>query len=144
MRVGKTLYVGLSRRTNQEGIRQLSEIVKPSGYSVTPVPVHGCLHLKSACCYLGEDTLLVNRAWIDLSPLGAFRILEVPGEEPRSANVLRVGTALVVPSAFPHTRDLLANSGFLVRVVDVSELAKAEGGVTCTSVLFESRATSLP
>ena len=138
MRVGKTLFVGASRRTNQEGIRQLEELVKPLGYQVTPVAVHGCLHLKSACCYLGNDTVLANRAWIDATPLKKFRMMDVPDEEPRSANVLRVGNTLILPSAFPKTRHLLAQSGFQVRMLDVSECAKAEGGVTCTSLLFDA------
>ncbi len=140
MRVGKTLFVGLSRRTNQEGIRQLEGLVQPLGYHVTPVAVHGCLHLKSACCYLGNDTVLANRAWIDATPLKKFRMIDVPDDQPRSANVLRVGNTLVLPSAFPKTRDLLAQFGFQVRTLDVSECAKAEGGVTCTSLLFEADA----
>jgi dimethylargininase len=138
MRIGKTLYVGLSHRTNREGIAQLSDLLKPFGYAVTPVNVHGCLHLKSACCYLGRQTVLANRAWIDSSALDGFKVIDVPAEEPHSANVLRVGGTLVLPSAFPKTLELLENSGFQVRTIDVSEFAKAEGGVTCTSILFES------
>ncbi len=145
MRVAKTLYVGLSRRTNHEGIRQLTEFAEPFGYQVTPVGVHGCLHLKSACCYLGNNTLLANRAWIDTRPLETFKIIDVPADEPRAANVLKVGDTLILPSAFPKTHELLEQAGFQVRTVDVSEFAKAEGGVTCTSILFESESvTSLP
>ncbi|HYL37661.1 MAG TPA: arginine deiminase family protein [Bryobacteraceae bacterium] len=140
MRVGKTLYVGLSRRTNSHGIRQLEQFLRPLGYEVIPVPVRGCLHLKSACCYLGSETILSNRAWIDAAALSGFRILDVPAEEPRSANILRVGGTLILPAAFPKTRQLLEDSGFQVCAIDVSELAKAEGGVTCTSILFESEA----
>jgi dimethylargininase len=138
MRVGKTLYVGLSRRTNSEGIRQLGDLLHLLGYEVIPVRVHGCLHLKSACCYLGDTTVLANREWIDPSVLSGFRIIDVPAEEPRSANVLRVGDTLVLPTAFPETRQRLRDAGFEVHTVDVSEFAKAEGGVTCTSLLFES------
>ena len=137
MRVGKTLYVGISRRTNREGIRQLEELVKHRGYEVTAMAVHGCLHLKSACCYLGNNTLVANRAWIDTRPLETFQIIDVPSDEPRAANVLKVGDTLVLPAAFPKTRELLSHAGFQVRSVDVSEFAKAEGGVTCTSILFE-------
>jgi len=143
MRIGKSLYAGLSRRTNQEGIAQLREFIAPFGYQVIGVPVHGCLHLKSACCYLGDETILANRDWIDASFLAEFRIIDVPEDEPRGANVLRVGETLILPEAFPKTRALLENSGFHVRTVDVSELAKAEGAVTCTCILFDS-ATSSP
>jgi len=138
MRAGKTLYVGLSRRTNRQGIQQLRDLSAPFGYETVAVPVHGCLHLKSACCYLGEETILANRAWIDAKPLSRFRILDVPQDEPRAANVLRIGDTLILPEAFPKTRELLEKSGFQIRTLDLSELAKAEGAVTCTSILFET------
>jgi dimethylargininase len=138
MRVGKTLFVGLSRRTNRDGIGQFSGLARPFGYQVIAVRVDGCLHLKSACCYLGRQTVLANRAWIDTAPLEGFKIIDVPADEPRSANVLKVGETLILPDAFPKTLELLTNAGFQVRTVDVSELAKAEGGVTCTSLLFEA------
>src|SRR5277367_3164764 len=125
MRVGKTLYVGLSRRTNSEGIRQLAALTAPFGYKVVAVPVHGCLHLKSACCYLGDGTVLANRNWIDEALLEGLLILDVPIDEPRSANVLRVADTLVFPNAFPRTRELLEKSGFRVRALEMSELAKA-------------------
>lgn len=137
MRAGRTLYVGLSRRTNMQGIQQLSDIVTRFGYTVVPVPVLGCLHLKSACCYLGNDTIIVNRSWVDASLFPGFRLIDVPPAEPRSANILRVRDTLVAPAAFPRTRELLERSGFPVKTVDASELAKAEGGVTCTCILFE-------
>jgi len=138
MRVGQTLYVGLSRRTNQDGVSQLGELLGPFGYRVVPVPVHGCLHLKSACCYLGEQTILANREWIDATAFGGFSIIDVPAEEPRGANVLRIGETLVLPASNPRTYERLQRAGFQLRTVDVSEFEKAEGAVTCTSVLFES------
>jgi dimethylargininase len=137
MRIGRMLYVGLSRRTNSAGIGQLGALLQSFGYEVRPIGVHGCLHLKSACCYLGEETILANRAWIETTELLRFKIIDVPAAEARSANVLQVGRTLVLPSAFPETRQILKNAGFQVRTIDVSELAKAEGGVTCTSILFE-------
>jgi dimethylargininase len=137
MRIDRSLYVGASRRTNPEGIRKLKQAVSPFGYQVIAVPVQDCLHLKSACCYLGDETLLANRKWIDVAVLDGYRILDVPEDEPRAANVLRVGNTLILPDAFPKTRELLEKAGFQVRTLDVSELAKAEGAVTCTCILFE-------
>ena len=138
LRIGKTLYVGLSRRTNSDGIAQLAEFVAPLGYRVMPVPVRGCLHLKSACCYIGDETILANRNWIYPGFLDGFRILNIAPEEPRAANILRIGDTLIYPDAFPRTRELIEGAGFRVRAIDASELAKAEGGVTCTSLLFEA------
>jgi dimethylargininase len=139
MRVGRTLYVGLSQRTNVAGIQQLARLVEPFGYWVTPSEVRGCLHLKSACCYVGDDTALANRQWMDVDALCSLRILDVPASEPNGANALCIGGTVVIPSGYPGTQALLERSGFSVRLVDVSELIKAEGSVTCMSLLFEDR-----
>ena len=136
MRIGKTLYVGYSRRTNIAGVQQLSALLHPRGYFVVPVEVSGCLHLKSACCYIGDDTVLANRQWMDPDALCGLKILDVP--EPRGANALRIGETVLMPEAYPRTCEMLDRSGFRVRTIDNSELLKAEAGVTCTSLLFEA------
>jgi dimethylargininase len=135
MRIGKTLYVGYSRRTNVTGIQQLATMLHPLGYFVVPVEVRGCLHLKTACTYIGEETLLIHRDWIDPDAFCSRRLLDVP--EPRGANTLRIGDTILMPAAFPRTGDLLERSGFRVRRIDNSEMLKAEAGVTCTSLIFE-------
>jgi dimethylargininase len=138
MRVDKTLYVGVSSRTNAAGIEQLARLVEPYGYWVTPVEVRGCLHLKSACCYLGNKTLLANRTWIDTDAFCGLRFADVPEDEPRAANILRIDDTILMPSHYTRTRALLEANGFRVQRVDVSELLKAEAGVTCMSLLFSS------
>ncbi len=138
LRIGATLFVGLSARTNQEGIRQLTAEVTPLGYSVVPVEVRGCLHLKTACCYAGDGTILANRAWFDTAPFRDYRILDVAPEEPRAANVLAIGDTVVIPECFPATARVLERLGRNVRTLDVSELMKAEAGLTCSSLLFET------
>jgi dimethylargininase len=137
MRIGKTLYVGYSRRTNIAGIQQLSAMLHPRGYFVVPVEVSGCLHLKSACCYIGDYTVLANREWMDPDALCGLKILNVP--EARGANSLRIADTVLMPEAYPRTCELLDRSGFRVRTIDNAELLKAEAGVTCTSLLFEAR-----
>jgi dimethylargininase len=138
MRIGKTLYVGRSRRTNVAGIEQLAKLLDPYGYYVVPIEVRDCLHLKSACCFIGDNTILANRAWMDQDALCGLKILDVPSEEPCGANTLRIGGTVVMPSAFPRTRELIERTGFLVRTLDYSELLKAEAGVTCMSLLFDA------
>jgi dimethylargininase len=138
MRIGKTLYVGLSRRTNREGIAQLAAMVEPFGYRVVAVEVRGCLHLKSACCFVGDGTILANRGWIDAGHFAEFKILDLPNEESRGANVLRLGETVIVPAAFPKTAEALERAGFKTRQIDTSELLKAEAGVTCMSLLFDA------
>lgn len=135
VRIGRDLFVGLSRRTNREGISQLSEIVKPFGYQVTAVEVRGCLHLKSACCWIGDASVLINRGWIDDSAFADYRMIEVVEEW--AADVLRIGDMVVMPEGFPRTRERLERSGIGTRAIDVSELQKAEAGVTCMSLIFD-------
>ena len=136
VRIGRTLYVGVSPRSNREGAEQLAELIRPYGYRVVPVKVKGCMHLKSACCSIGDDTVLANREWMEPGAFDEFRILDVP--EAWAADVLRVGGAVIVPASFPRTQDLLETSGFRTRSLDVSELQKAEAGVTCMSLIFEA------
>jgi dimethylargininase len=136
MRLGKTLYCGVSHRTNREGAWQLAELTREFGYSVIPVPVTRCLHLKSAICPVSDDTLLANPAWIDMRAFEKFTVVELPADEPGAANVLRVGAKIVMPSSFPKTRELLERRGFEVIAIDISELEKAEAGVTCSSLIF--------
>jgi dimethylargininase len=138
MRLGRTLYVGASTRSNAEGIAQLAEIVEPLGYSVVPATVTGCLHLKSACCFAGDGVVLANRSWFDAGRLRGVRILDVPREEPGAANVLRLGDTVLVAEQFTQTRALLEREGFHVRSLDISEAMKAEAALTCSSLLFEA------
>jgi dimethylargininase len=136
LRAGSAFFVGLSMRTNPDGISQLTAELEPLGYSVKPVEVRGCLHLKSACCPLGDRTILANRNWVDMSAFAGFDVVDVPEDEPGAANVLAVGDTVLVPAAFPGTARLLADRGWKVRVLDISELMKAEAGLTCSSILF--------
>ncbi len=137
LRIGRKLFVGLSRRSNAEGIRQLTAIVAPRGYEVISVPVHGCLHLKSAVTFLGRDTLLANRGWFDPAPFAGYEWIDVAAEEPHAANALALAGAVIFPASYLRTRERLAERGFHVESLDISEMQKAEGGLTCCSLLFE-------
>jgi dimethylargininase len=137
LRIDHSVFVGLSRRTNRDGVEQLRGSLGPYGYDVRPVAVSGCLHLKSACSHIGNNTVLVKRSWIDTGPLSEFELLDVPEEESAGANALLLNDVVIIPDSFPRTRALLEKRGFQVRAIDVSELQKAEAGVTCTSVIFD-------
>ena len=137
LRIGRAVFVGLSRRTNREAVTQLREMLKPYGYEADALEVKKCLHLKSACSYLGGQSLLVNRSFIDPQPLRRYNLIEVAAEEPGAANVLSINDRVVMPASFPATRRILEARQLQVRVVDVSELQKAEAGVTCCSVILK-------
>ena len=136
MIAGRRVFVGLSGRTNQHGLSQLRSLAEPLGYEVTGVPVRACLHLKSAVSELAEGLLLVNREWVDAAVFRGHELLDVAPSEPGAANALRLGVAVVFPARFPLTRRRLESAGLAVEPVDVSELAKAEGGVTCCSLIL--------
>jgi dimethylargininase len=135
--IGKTLYVGLSRRTNRDGVVQLADLLDSLGYLVVPVEVTGCLHLKSGACWAGGDVILANRDWIDAEQFRDFKIIDVPSDEPSAADVLPIGGTLLVPSNFVRTCEMLEAEGIKVLPIDVSELQKAEAGVTCMSLIFD-------
>ena len=136
MRVNRTLYVGVSTRTNLDGISQLRSILGRYDYQVIAVPVKNCLHFKTGCTYLGRNMMLVNRAWVDLSPLEGFEVIDVPVAEPWAANVLVIENEVLVPASCPQTGELLQGRGFNVHTINVSELEKAEAGLTCMSIIF--------
>jgi dimethylargininase len=138
LKIRKKIFVGMTPRTNLAGIDQLRVIVTPYGYSVKGVPVHGCLHLKSAVTQVAENVLLVNPTWVDKGEFGEVEFIEVDPDEPFGANALLVNGKVIYPSAFPKTRYQLEKHGIELKIVDVSELGKAEGGVTCCSLIFES------
>ena len=138
LRIGRTVYVGQSARSNPEGIAQLRKLLGAHGYAVEGVPMRDCLHLKSAVTALSDDWVLLQPAWVDREHFANFRIIEVDPAEPHAANVLRIGDALIMPAGFPRTQQRLLDAGFKVTAVDVSELQKAEGAVTCCSLVFRS------
>ena len=136
VRLGRTLYVGRTGRTDDRGIAALGAVATSRGYRVVPVEVQGCLHLKSACTALDDDSLLVNPAWVDVAAFEARTIAVDPGE-PDAANTVRIGSSVLLQAGCPRTLERVVAAGFAARVVDVGELAKAEGSLTCLSLLFE-------
>lgn len=136
LRIGRQVYVGQSARSNAAGIAQLHAILAEHRYTVTGVPIHGCLHLKSAVTALADDTVLLQPSWIDRAAFTDYRIVEVDPTEEHAANVLRVGAAVISPAGFPRTHARIRAVGIDVVTVDVSELQKAEGAVTCCSLVF--------
>lgn len=135
--VGKALFIGLTDRTNAAGIEQMQRLLSPYGYTVTGAPVRACLHLKSAVTQVNDQTLLIQPRWIEKDAFSAFELIEVDVTEAYAANVLRIGERVIYPSAFPRTAERLAAQGIEICLVDADELAKAEGAVTCCSLVFE-------
>lgn len=137
MVVGRSIFIGTSVRTNRAGVEQVRQIVAPLGYALHPVSVRGCLHLKSAATALNDDTLLINRDWARAGEFRGFDFVAVDPGEPSGGNIVRVGSRLLYSATFPRTLERLREKGLDVTTVEVSELAKAEGAVTCCSLIFK-------
>ncbi len=142
LRIGARLYVGRSGRTNPEGIRQLQVLTARFGYVVQPVEVQGCLHLKSAVTQVGREALLFNPGWIPAAAFGGLDLIPVDPREPYGGNALWLGGRVLYPASFPRTRERLEARGIGTTALDVSELQKAEGALTCCSLIFEGERTS--
>lgn len=136
--VGRNAWVGLTGRTNRCAAEQLQAFLQPHGYKVHAVPVTGCLHLKSAVTPAAEKTLLINPAWVKKSDFPGMAFIEVDPCEPHAANILLVGEQAVYQPAYPKTLSRLEAAGIRPRLVDASELAKAEGALTCCSLVFKA------
>ena len=133
LRIGKCLYVGRSTRTDAEGVRALGDLVRPLGFEVIGAELGDCLHLKTGATFAGEGVLLFDSRAVDPAQFTGVEPLAV--EEPAAANCVRAGDRIILPAGNPRTADCLRKRGFSVVEVDVSELQKAEAGVTCMSLI---------
>lgn len=138
LRLGKHIYVGLTTRSNQSAIEQMQSALKPYGYMVSGVPVTGCLHLKSAVTQASEDTLLINPAWVEKHYFPGWKFIEVDPQEPSAANIVLVPGGAIFPAHFPRTQKKLEEAGIQLTLVPATEVAKAEGAVTCCSLIFKA------
>ena len=137
--IGKKVYIGLSSRSNGEGLHQMQTLLAEYGYEVKGVEVHNCLHLKSAVTQMSDHLLLINPAWIDKSHFTEYEIMEVDPSEPYAANGLLIGDQVIYPNAHPMTLARLEQAGIKAITLDISEIAKAEGAVTCCSLVFQTK-----
>jgi dimethylargininase len=135
LRIDRDVYVGRSARSNDAGIAQLRALLAGHGYRVHALDTRDCLHLKSAVTQVAPDAVLVQPRWLDPAPFAGLRIIEVDPAEEHAANALRVGGGIVYPDCFPRTLARLEAAGVEATLVDVSELQKAEGAVTCCSLI---------
>ena len=138
LKIGRTIYVGISSRSTDNAIEQIKVILEPISYEVRAINVTGCLHLKSAVTQVSEDTLLINPQWVSKDDFPGMQYIEVDPSEPYAANAVLVDDTVIYPLSFPKTRAKLEKAGIKFRLVEADELAKAEGAVTCCALIFEA------
>lgn len=140
LRIGKTLFVGCSGRTNPEGFAALENAVSEFGYRVQAVNVEDCLHLKSACSFIPPDIAVVNPNHVARDTFVGLRVIAIDPREPTAANTLTVAGVTLVHAACPFTEERLRGAGVKTQSIDVSEMQKAEAGLTCMSLIVEQDA----
>jgi dimethylargininase len=138
LRSGKRLWVGLSTRSTIGAAEQLGALLEPFGYRVDTAVVRDCLHLKTAVSALPDGRLLLNPRMVDPATFDGITHIAVDPAEPFAGNVLVIGDTVLCPASAPLTRKRLDAPGYKTMAVDASELAKAEGGLTCCSLLLSS------
>ena len=133
--LGKKIYVGMSSRSSLAAVTQMNNLLGKYGYETQGVELHDCLHLKSAVTRVDDETLLINRKWVDVENFEGRKLIDIDPSEPFAANCLPINNMIIYPTAFPKTTSRLEASGYQVQPVNVDELAKAEGAVTCCSLI---------
>jgi dimethylargininase len=138
--IGRNVYAGLSTRTDRAGIAALADLAAPLGFGVAPAQVHGCLHLKTAITFAGRDgagtpVFLYNPDFVSADLFEGAEPMPVAPGEAYAANIIRVGDTLIAPADSPRTAEALAERGFRVVALDISEFRKAEAALTCMSLI---------
>jgi dimethylargininase len=136
LRVKDHLFVGVTSRTNVDGVNQLREALRKEDCEITSVKVENILHFKSACSYLGDDYIAVNPGYFDLRVLSSFKLISLPKQEAYAANCLAVNGTVLMTKGYPKTKKLIEKIGFETEELDVSEFKKCEGSLTCLSIIF--------
>lgn len=134
--LGKDIYIGLSTRSNVPALSQVHLLVSRFGYRVFLIPIRGCLHLKSAATRIGEDSVLINPRWVDTEHFKRYNRIEIDPSEPHAANILSLEAGCLYPDCYPRTQERLERGGFHILPLNMSELIKAEGAVTCCSLIL--------
>ncbi|HUG33657.1 MAG TPA: arginine deiminase family protein [Anaerolineales bacterium] len=134
--LGKDIFVGMSTRSNRDAVDQLNQLLDRFGYQAHAVDLHDCLHLKTAVTRVDDKTLLINQGWVDVEHFEGYELIGVDPTEPFAGNCLPINGSIIVPTAFPKTAKKLEARGFTLKQVIVDELAKAEGAVTCCSLII--------
>jgi len=136
MMVGEHFYIGISQRTNNQGAKQLIEILERYDMTGSTVPLKEMLHLKSGLSYLEQNKLLISGEFMNHPAFADFQRIEVDPGEAYAANSLWVNSTVLVPEGYPLTRDKIEQAGYPTLTLDVSEFRKLDGGLSCLSLRF--------
>ncbi|KZE39048.1 N(G),N(G)-dimethylarginine dimethylaminohydrolase [Bhargavaea cecembensis] len=129
-------YIGLSERTNEEGARQLKEILEKEGYKADILPLQEFFHLKTGIAYLGDNNMVVAGEFIDHPAFAEYNRIVIGKEDEYSANCIKVNDTVIIPSGYPETKRKIEKAGYRTLELDMSEVQKQDGGLSCLSLRF--------
>jgi dimethylargininase len=132
-------FLGVSKRTNEEGARQLAAFLAAEGYTSSVIDVRGMstiLHLKSGISFIGNNTLVVMDEMAGYPQFEGYELLRVSAAESYAANCVRVNERVLMAAGFPGVEKELVAGGFNPLVLDISEFQKMDGGLSCLSLRF--------
>ncbi len=136
LRVDNKYYIGVSKRTNKEGVRQLIEILEHYSYSCVTVPLSNILHLKTGVSYIGDNNLIVSGEFINNPIFKEYNLIEVTKDESYAANSIRINNYVLIPKGFKKLKKSILNYGYDILEIDISEFRKMDGGLSCLSIRF--------
>lgn len=136
MQIGRTFYIGLTDRTNEQGANQFIRALADVDCEGIKVPMRNLLHLKTGISFLGDDTILVGQELMEENCFESYNKLKVFEEEAYAANCIRVNDYVIIPECFPKTKNMLNEAGFKIKTVQMSEFQKLDGGLSCLSLRF--------
>lgn len=134
--IDKQFFVGLTSRTDEQGVREFAAAVEGFGYKVTAVEVSAGLHLKSIVNYVGRNTLLLSADGADNPAFKGYQHVVLDAEEEYAGNTLWINDTLITPKGYPKTLAKLEQIGLPMVQMDTSEFKKMDGGLTCLSLRF--------
>lgn len=134
MRVGNHFYIGMSKRTNEEGAKQLAEILAKYGYTTSQIPVKKVLHLKTGITYLGSNNFISVEEFANV--FKESTVIKLDPDEFYSANCLNINNRLLIPKGFPKSKKQIIDLGYSIVEIEMTEFRKMDGGLTCLSLLF--------
>jgi dimethylargininase len=129
-------YIGISERTNEEGALQLKDIFEKEGYKATIIPLKEFFHLKTGIAYLGDNRMVVAGEFVDHPAFDSYDKIVISKEDEYSANCIRVNNYVIIPKGYEETKSKLNEAGYETIELDMSEVRKHDGGLSCLSLRF--------
>lgn len=129
-------YIGISDRTNEEGARQLQDILVKEGYEAEIIPLKEFFHLKTGIAYVGENRMVLAGEFVDHPAFASYEKIIVSKEDEYSANCIQVNDYVIIPKGYEATKRQLNEAGLQTIELEMSEFQKHDGGLSCLSLRF--------